>query len=146
MIMELLREAVGQGARIQKACEALGLSARTVERWKVEERLGKEEDHRRGPRKSPHNKLSRVERRRILDVVNLPRFRDLSPNQIVPLLADEGRYLGSEATVYRIMREEGLLAHRGRAKAPERRGPNSHTATGANQVWSWDISVPQQAA
>jgi putative transposase len=140
MIMDLLREAVDQGARIQKACKVLGLSARTVERWKVEESVGKEEDHRQGPLTSPRNKLSPDEQQVILDTVNLPRFRDLSPNQIVPLLADEGRYLGSEATVYRIMREEKLLAHRGRAKAPERRGPNSHTATGANQVWSWDIT------
>jgi len=76
----------------------------------------------------------------MLEMVNSQRFRDRSPNQIVPLLADEGRYLGSESTRYRIMREEALLAHRGRAKAPERRGPNAHTATEANQVWSWDIT------
>jgi transposase InsO family protein len=95
---------------------------------------------RRGPNSEPGNKLSATERKRILDTINSPRFRDLSPNQIVPLLADEGLYLGSESTFYRVMREEELLAHRGRAKAPERREPNAHVAAGPCQVWSWDIT------
>jgi transposase InsO family protein len=89
---------------------------------------------------APANKLSAAERKRILELVTSPRFRDLSPNQIVPLLADEGKYLASEATLYRILREEELNAHRGRAKAPVRRAPNTHVATGPNQLWSWDIT------
>lgn len=137
MIVALLDEAVAHGARRRTACEVLGVSARMVERW---QHSGKAEDARHGPKAAPGNKLSPGERSRILETVNSPRFRDVSPNQIVPFLADEGRYLGSESTVYRIMREEELLAHRGRAKAPERRGPNAHTAAGANQVWSWDIT------
>lgn len=140
MIVALLDEAVEHGARRRKACEVLGVSARMVERWQHDRCSGKAEDERRGPKTAPGNKLSPVERSRILELVNSARFRDVSPNQIVPLLADEGRYLGSESTLYRIMREEELLAHRGRAKAPERRGPNAHTARGANQVWSWDIT------
>lgn len=141
MIVALLDEAVEHGARRRTACEVLGVSARMVERWQHAERSGKEaEDARRGPTTAPGNKLSPDERRRILEMVNSPRFRDVSPNQIVPRLADEGRYLGSEATLHRILREEELLAHRGRAKAPERRRPNAHTAVEANQVWSWDIT------
>jgi transposase InsO family protein len=58
----------------------------------------------------------------------------------VPLLAGEGTYIASESTMYRIMREERLLAHRGRAKQPERRPPNMHVATRRDQVWSWDIT------
>lgn len=139
MIFALLKEAVENGARRSKACEVMGVSARMVERWKKLE-SGKCEDMRRGPHSEPRNKLTAAERKESLRVVNLPRFRDLSPNQIVPLLADEGKYLASEATLYRILREEQLLAHRGRSKAPERRGPNSHVAKGPNQVWSWDIT------
>ena len=51
-----------------------------------------------------------------------------------------GRYLASESTIYRILREERLLQHRGRAKAPVRRPPRAHVATGPNQLWSWDIT------
>ena len=49
-------------------------------------------------------------------------------------------YLASESTFYRILREEKLLSHRGRARAPRRHRPNEQVATGPNQVWSWDIT------
>lgn len=136
MTLELIDEAVAAGARLRKACETVGISVRTVERW----RSGSAEDQRHGPRTAPPNKLSDTERRKILEVLNCPENRDLSPNQLVPRLADQGTYIGSEATMYRILREEGQQNHRERSKAPERRGPKSHEATGPNQLWSWDIT------
>ncbi len=136
MTLELIAEAVQSGARREVACEALGLSARTVERWQA----GATEDQRRGPTTAPANRLTDEERREVLDTVNSRRFWDRSPNQIVPLLADEGKYLASESTVYRILREEDQLHHRERSKAPERRPPRAHVATRPNQVWSWDIT------
>lgn len=141
MIRALLDEAVANGARRREACAVLGVSARMVERWRGPEREGRDADQRRGPTTPPANKLSPAERDRILRLLTSPRFREMSPNQIVPLLADEGKYLASEATLYRILREEALNAHRGRAKAPVRRAaPTPHVATGPNQVWSWDIT------
>ena len=80
------------------------------------------------------------ERATVLAVVTSAAYRELSPHQIVPQLADAGRYLASESTIYRILREERLLQHRGRAKAPVRRPPRAHVATGPNQLWSWDIT------
>ncbi len=136
MTLALIAEAEQSGARVEAASEALGLSARTVERW----RAGADEDQRRGPTTTPANKLSAEERRELLATVNAPRFRDRSPNQIVPLLADEGSYLASESTVYRILREEDQLHHRERSKAPVRQPPRAHVATGPLQVWSWDIT------
>ena len=134
MILNVVNEAVATGSRRDIACETVGLSVRTVERW----RSGKLEDQRRGPHPTPANKLSLVERQVALKLLNEPRFRDLSPNQIVPQLADEDRYVASEATLYRLLREENLLQHRGHAKAPTRRLPHAHVATGQNQ--SWDIT------
>jgi transposase InsO family protein len=136
MTLELIGEAERAGARRAAACAVLGVSARTVERW----RSGPAEDQRGGPTTAPANKLTTDERREVIETVNAPRFRDLSPNQIVPLLADEGRYLASEPTMYRILRAEALLHHRERTKAPVRRPPQAHVATGPNQVWSWDIT------
>jgi putative transposase len=136
MTLKLVDDAVADGARRDAACQAIGLSARTVERW----RDGKVEDQRRGPKKAPANKLTAEEYQAVLRIVNEPRFRDLSPNQIVPLLADEQRYVASESTMYRILRAESLLQHRGRSKAPVRRPPKAHVATGPNQVCSWDIT------
>lgn len=136
MTIELVDEAVRAGVRREAACEVIGLSARTLERWRGEH----DEDMRRGPKAAPANKLTSEERAVVLKAINEPRYRDRSPNQIVPLLADEKRYVASESTMYRIMREEKLLQHRGRSKAPVRRPPNAHVAAGPNQVWSWDIT------
>lgn len=136
MICAWIDEAVAAKARRAPACQVLGLSVRTVERW----RGAHPEDARHGPRRAPANKFTRAERQALLDTVNAAAYRELSPHQIVPRLADLGRYLGSESTIYRVLRADALLAHRGRAKASERRPPRAHLATQPNQVWSWDIT------
>ena len=59
---------------------------------------------------------------------------------VVPRLADAGHYVASESTIYRILRAENQLAHRGRAKPRTVRSVDAHVATAANQVWSWDIT------
>lgn len=90
-----------------------------------------------------------AERARVLDVANAPEFRDRTPNEIVPLLADRGQYVCSEATMYRCLQEEKQLKHRGRSKEPERREPVRRVATRCNQIWSWDITYlrgPQAGA
>jgi putative transposase len=137
MIRALIETAVVAGARRGPACRLVGLSVRTVERWRLEVTTS---DGRHGPHHRPANALTRLERQTILAVVTSLAYRDLSPHQIVPHLADAGRYLGSEATMYRILRAEALLRYRGRAKAPVRRPPRTHVATGANQLWTWDIT------
>lgn len=59
----------------------------------------------------------------------------------MPRLADQGRYLASESSFYRILRAEGQQQHRGRAKPPApRKPPTSYQATGPCQVWTWDIT------
>lgn len=136
MILELVDEAVVRGARRAKACEILGLDPRTVQRW----RRGPAEDQRRGPRRSPANKLSQAERRRVLETVNLPEYRDLPPSQIVPRLADQDTYLASESSMYRILRDADQAKERGRAKPRQHRRPDPCVATAPNEVWSWDIT------
>lgn len=138
MTRVLIEAAVTAGARRARACGLLGLSVRTVERWRAEPGA---DDARHGPRQAPANKLSGAERRTLLDTVNAATFRDLTPHEIVPRLADLGCYLASESTIYRVLRAEELLAHRGRAKAAgHHRTVHAHVATGPNQVWSWDIT------
>jgi putative transposase len=136
MTCALIAGAVTAGARRVPACQLVGLSVRTIERW----RARPDDDARHGPRHAPANKLSGAERRTLLTTMNAPAYRELTPHQIVPRLADFGRYLASESTMYRVLRAAQLLAHRGRAKAPKRRTVRAHIATGPNQVWSWDIT------
>ncbi len=133
---DLIEEAVTQGARRHAACQAVGLSVRTLERWRGAHPC----DARHGPHDAPANQLTAQERRELLETVNSPTYRDRSPAQIVPHLADAGQYLASESTIYRLLRAEDQLGHRGRAQAPVRRATRAHEATGANHVWSWDIT------
>jgi transposase InsO family protein len=136
MVCAWIDVAVADGARRAAACRTLGLSVRTVERWRTDATP----DARHGPYRQPAHALTPRERAAVLTVLTSPAYRDRSPHQIVPHLADTGRYLASESTCYRLLREEDLLRHRGRAKAPVRRPPRAHVATGPNQVWSWDIT------
>ncbi|GIV82655.1 MAG: hypothetical protein KatS3mg051_2009 [Anaerolineae bacterium] len=77
----------------------------------------------------------------MLSLANEPRFADVPPARIVPLLADEGRYVASESTFHRVLREHGQTARRGRAKAPTTvRPPTTHVATAPRQVWCWDMT------
>jgi transposase InsO family protein len=136
MILALIEEAVKGGAPRARACAVMGLRVRTVERW----RGPHPQDARQGPRATPRHALSSTERADVLALVNSPAYRDASPHQIVPQLADTGVYVASESTIYRLLREARQLAHRGRTQAPVRREVPAHHATGPQQVWSWDIT------
>ena len=136
--IELIAEAVSAGARRFKACEALEITLRTLQRW---EKPGGLQDSRKGAVKEPVNKLSREERQEIIEVCNRPEYASLPASQIVPAMADKGEYVASESTFYRVLREEDQVNHRGRASAPKNvKKPAGCKATGPNQVWSWDIT------
>lgn len=93
-------------------------------------------------RSAPKSQLTPEERQRILDVCNQAEFASLPPSQIVPKLADQGLYLASESTFYRVLKAAGQLQHRGRTqKRSPCSGPRTHVAQGPNQVWMWDITV-----
>ena len=133
----LIENAMCHGARLEPAARILGLTSRTVQRWRTQ---SGGYDRRNGPRTAPANQLSPAERQQVLAVANAPEYRDLSPRQIVPRLADAGRYVASELTFYRILRAESQLAHRERCRPVTHRRPKEKMATGPCQVWSWDIT------
>lgn len=136
--VEIIGEAVVAGARKVKACAVLGVTVRTVQRW---EQSGGLNDKRQSAVKNPKNKLSEDEKDRIVEVCNLPENASCPPSQIVPALADDGVYLASESTFYRVLSERDQLNHRGRASEPRIVAkPMSCKATGPNQVWTWDIT------
>jgi putative transposase len=136
----LINEAVIAGARQAKACAELEINDRTLRRWTKDGQM--HADQR--PlvlRPEPANKLSAEERAAVLEVCNATEFASLPPSQIVPKLADQGRYLASESSFYRILRADGQQHHRGRAKPPVRRKPpTSYKASGPCEVWTWDIT------
>ena len=137
MIINLVDKAVESGVRQKKAAAIMGISVRTIIRWRQQ---SGGQDQRKGPLTAPANKLSEKERQQVLDISNSTPFRDLSPKQIVPKLADQGVYLASESTFYRVLKEHKMLTHRQASKPAVCRRPKQHVATGACQVWSWDIT------
>ena len=138
--VSLVTEAKQGGACTQKACEALQISLRTYQRWSSEEGV-KGDGRPQAQRPAPANKLSEQERRQILAICNQEEYSSLAPSQIVPMLADNGIYIASEASFYRVLKEADQLHHRGRAQAPRTVSkPKGYAASAPNQVWSWDIT------
>jgi putative transposase len=136
----LIEEAVTAGARRFKACAEMEISARTLRRWT---QGGQVQADQRPlvQRPEPRNKLSAEERTAVLAVCNSDEFASLPPSQIVPRLADQGQYLASESSFYRILRAQGQQHHRGRARPGVRRKPpTSYKASGPCEVWTWDIT------
>lgn len=139
-MITLIHESCAAGARLAEVCKVLELSPRTVQRWRQGGTVKTDGRKAAAQSRVPANKLAEAERAEILTTANAPQFAHLPPNQIIPKLADQGRYLASESSFYRILREEKQLARRGKAKAPTHSRPPELVATGPNQLWSWDIT------
>ncbi|AEF98572.1 Integrase catalytic region [Methylomonas methanica MC09] len=137
-LIESVAEATEAGARQDQACAVLGLSPRTLQRWQAGETPGED---RRPRQYTPAHALTEAERNHILAVANSAEFADLPPSQIVPRLADQGIYLGSESTIYRLLKAARQLKHR-RSERPSqpRTKPKALSATAPNQLYSWDIT------
>src|SRR5690625_8015969 len=99
MAIELIDDAVASGARHFRACEVLGISTRTLRRWRDDSDLT---DRRKGADKSCPHALSEEEKARIVDVSNQPEYVSLPPGQIVQHLANAGMYMASESIIYLI--------------------------------------------
>lgn len=139
--VQWLEAACREGARLKSACEVAGIDARTVQRWQGSDGLQRGDGRPQAIRPIPAHALSAAERQRILEIANEPRFAELPPARIVPMLADEGTYIASESSFTRVLRAHGQTQHRGRAKAPQRgRPPSTHVATGPRQLWCWDMT------
>jgi putative transposase len=135
--LNLLEEAMAAGARQAQACVVIGVPARTIQRWRA---LPAQGDRRPQRVQSPPSQLSDIERQQIIKIVNSAEFGHLPPSQIVPQLADRGIYVGSESTIYRILRSVGQIRHRGTSNAPAWKKPEPLRASAPNQVYSWDIT------
>lgn len=135
----LINAAVASGCRKYKACDELGITVRTCQRWTVTGEV-RGDGRPDAIRAAPSNKLTTAERERILMTMQLAAYKDLPPSQVVPTLADSGEYIASESSFYRVLHDARQQHHRGRSKAPVRKVATTHVATGPNQLWCWDIT------
>jgi len=123
------------GSRHAIACDDMEIDVKTFKRWVIDTT-----DKRKGPVKTPGNKLHLDEVEKIVKVCTSQRYMDLPPSQIVPLLADDGVYLASESTFYKILKARKLLEHRGKSKRKSLELPLALIATRPNMIYSWDIT------
>jgi len=117
------------------ACRALGASSATIYR-----RRRPTQPRLRRPRPAPARALSEQERRTVLELLHSERFVDSSPAQVWATLLDEGSYLASERTMYRLLAANGeVRERRDQLTHPAYQRPEL-LATRPNEIWSWDIS------
>ena len=120
---------------VRSACRALGASAATIYRWR-RPRLTRVPV----PRSAPARALSEAERQDVLAELHTERFQDASPTEVYATLLDEGRYLCSERTMYRLLAEhEETRERRDQLTHPAYTRPEL-LAEAPNQIWSWDIT------
>ena len=119
---------------VAPACDALGVSRATFYR---RHRLAP--GHQQ-PRPTPARALCEAEREQVLDVLSSPRFVDRSPAEVVATLLDEGRYVCSERTMYRVLAAHHPVRERRRQRQHPPYTKPQLLATAPNQCWSWDIT------
>ena len=135
-----MRRALARLSLIRQAlaCEIVGISPKTLQRWRKPDNV---QDGRLDAGHEPANTLTALERQRILNVANAPEYAPCSPQQIVPRLADQGIYIASESSFYRVLKAENQLNHRQRSKPTRQiKKPRALTVTAPNQLYSWDIT------
>ena len=124
---------MGSRLGVAPTCAAMGLARATYYRT-IRPRYGPH------CRRTPSRALSRQERQGALTVLHEPRFVDRAPAEVYATLLDEGQYLCSERTMYRILAEsQEVRERRDQLRHPSYRKPEL-LATTPNQVWSWDIT------
>lgn len=137
-MIELRDEARGQlepHLGIQGSCRLTGINRATLYR-----RRKPKEAVPATLRATPPNALSREECRELVEVLNSREFADKSPRQVWAALLDQGTYLGSVSTMYRVLRAEGQVRERRAQARHDAKKKPQLIARKPNEVWSWDIT------
>lgn len=127
-------EQLGKEIGIAPACRALGVSRPSFYRHKSPRSSSPI------PRPPSARALAPEEREKVLDVLNSPRFMDQAPREIYAALLDEGVYLCSVSTMYRLLRENGQVRERRNQLVHPHFVKPELVATKPNQIWTWDIT------
>ena len=119
---------------VRAACEALGVARATFQRRR------RPETGQRRPRPAPARTLDAAERAEVFGVLCSPRFADRAPAEVYATLLDEGAYLCSERTMYRILAENRAVRERRAQRSHPNHPKPEVVARAPNEVWSWDIT------
>lgn len=130
-------ERLGAQVGVKRACDSLGVARASLYRHRT--RVARPPTEA-SSRPSPPLKLTEAERRAVLEVLHSPRFVDASPQSVYATLLEEGRYLCSVRTMYRVLAQASeVRERRNQLRHPTSAKPEL-LATAPNQLWSWDIT------
>jgi putative transposase len=130
-------ERVATDMSLRRVCQALGLSRST---WYRSRGLEPRRASESRPSRKPPRRLTQEEAQQALDLLHSERFVDRSPAEVYATLLDEGVYVCSERTLYRLLAQhDEVRERRAQRRHPHYRRPEL-LATAPNQVWSWDIT------
>ncbi len=140
LVVGAIEDAVGELTPLvgrKAACAAVGVSRASHYRAHP---VGPPPPRRPGTQSAPQPRaLTEPERARVLDVLHSERFVDAAPATVYATLLDEGTYLASESTMYRLLRERGETGDRRRHATHPASVKPELVAAAPNEVWSWDI-------
>jgi len=128
-------EQLAETTGVDPACRALGVARSTLYRSRRPPRERVPTPRRRHPRA-----LAPLERQRVLGYLHEERFMDLAPASIYATLLEEGTYLSSIRTMYRILEAQQETGDRRAQRRHPSRAPPRLVARAPNQVWTWDIT------
>ncbi len=124
---------LSQQVGVSAACQALGVPRSSLYRARQPKCEPK-------PRPTPERALKPEEKEQVLQVLNSEQFQDCAPREVYATLLDEGQYLCSWRTMYRILKEHRQVRERrNQLRHPTYTKPEL-LATGPNQLWSWDLT------
>jgi len=126
-------EQLSERTGVSAACESLGVPRSSFYRARQPKSEPK-------PRPTPERALTPEEKEQVRQTLNSERFQDSAPRQVYATLLDDGKYLCSWSTMYRILNEhQEVRERRDQLRHPNYTKPEL-LATGPNQLWSWDIT------
>jgi putative transposase len=137
VIAEAFAELGEAGVDVRRACKLVG-RPRSTHYWRARPRPAAAAPRR--PRPRPANALSDAERARVRELLRDPAFVDKSPAQVWARLLDDGTYLCSESTMYRILRATGESRERRRQATHPAKVKPELVAHAPGEVYSWDIT------
>jgi putative transposase len=137
VINETFAELVDAGLDVRRACRLVG-RPRSTHYWRARPRPAGSAQRR--PRPTPANALSEPERDRVLALLRDPAFVDKSPAQVWARLLDDGIYLCSQSTMYRILRASGESRERRRQATHPPKVKPELVARKPGEIFSWDIT------
>ncbi len=132
--MRTAAEGLAPTVGLTAACRALGVARASVYRHRKPPVSAA-----RRPRRPSPRALAPQERTQVLDTLHEERFVDRAPASVYAILLEEGRYLCSIRTMYRVLHSAGEVLERRRQRRHPHRDPPQLVATAPNQVWTWDI-------